>query len=286
MILDNNFTTNYNYNIMFDMHLHTKYSSDSKETLDNICKSALEKGLKGIAFTDHATIYKYEELGIYNNFTKCKEEIFRLKKKYEGKLTILFGAEISEAYANPQAEQEILNLDGLDVVLCSIHDNMPIEHLGADTFMRKNDFNKLPKEKTKQILKIYYDILKHTAKNNDYDVLAHLTYPFRYINCRDNANYDMFEFKSEFEEILNTLIKRDKALELNTSMSYTDFFMPNEEILLLYKKLGGKLITIGSDAHTANNVATGFDKAINLLKKCGFDTYYYYKNRKPIPVKI
>ncbi len=271
---------------MFDMHLHTEYSSDSKETLDNICKSALEKGLKGIAFTDHVVIYKYNEYDTYNNLLKCKSEALIKRKEYEGKLEIMFGLEISEAFSNPKFEEEILNIGDIDVVLCSLHDNMPIVNLGFNSYTRKNDFTKISNDKIKQILLIYYGILKDTAKKSDYDVLAHLTYPFRYINCRDKVGYNILEIKNDIEQILSTVIKRDKALELNTSMSDDDFFMPNEEILTLYKKLGGKKVTLGSDAHTATNVGKGFNKGKELLKNCGFTEYYYYKKRKPIPVKI
>ena len=271
---------------MFDSHLHTMYSSDSEESIENICKCAVEKNLKGVTFTDHVVIYKYNEYDTYNNILKCKNQALEKKKEYDGKLKIMFGLEISEARANPEHEKEILNIGGIDVVLCSLHDNMPIESLGLNSYIRKNDFSKLSKNTIKQILLIYYGILKKTAKENDYDVLAHLTYPFRYINCRDKVGFDIFEIKSDIEEILNTVILRDKALELNTSMSNDDFFMPSEEILILYKKLGGKKVTLGSDAHTANNVGKGFEKAKQLLKKCGFNEYYYYQNRKPIPVKI
>ncbi|MBO5888912.1 MAG: histidinol-phosphatase HisJ family protein [Clostridia bacterium] len=271
---------------MFNSHTHSKYSHDSEETIDNICKSAINSGLKGIAFTDHVTVYKYDELNIYSKILKCKEEIFAKRKEYEGKLKLLFGVEISESFFNPNHVNEILNIKDLDVVLCSLHGKVPIEDLGANSHLRINDFTKFSKETIKNIVTVYYNVLKNMAKTNDYDVLAHLTYPFRYINCRDKVGFDIFEIKSEFVEILNILIERDKALELNTSMSDSDFFMPSEEILTLYKQLGGKKVTLGSDAHTATNVAKGLKEGIELLKKCGFTKYYYYENRKPVPVKI
>ena len=271
---------------MFDSHIHTKYSDDSEALIDDYCKIAVKKGINGITFTDHVVIYKYKDYDTYNNLLKCKSEALLKRKEYEGKLEILFGLEISEAFSNPKFEEEILTIKDLDVVLCSLHDNMPIESLGFNSYIRKNDFTKISNDKIKQILLIYYGILKETAKKSDYDVLSHITYPFRYINCRDKVGFNVFEIKNDIEEILSTVIKRDKALELNTSMSDDDFFMPSEEILTLYKKLGGEKVTLGSDAHTAMNVGKGFEKGKELLKKCGFSKYYYYKNRKPIPVKI
>lgn len=40
----------------FDLHVHSRYSKDSKASLDDILNAALEKGLDGFAICDHDTI--------------------------------------------------------------------------------------------------------------------------------------------------------------------------------------------------------------------------------------
>lgn len=40
----------------FDLHVHSRYSKDSKASLDNILNVALERGLDGFAICDHDTI--------------------------------------------------------------------------------------------------------------------------------------------------------------------------------------------------------------------------------------
>ena len=61
--------------------------------------------------------------------------------------------------------------------------------------------------------------------------------------------------------------------------------MPNPvpEVLKRYKELGGKIITIGSDAHTPVKVACGFEKMCEIAKSCGFEEYYTYEKRIPTP---
>lgn len=50
--------------------------------------------------------------------------------------------------------------------------------------------------------------------------------------------------------------------------------------------MGGRMITLGSDAHLAQNASTHFDDAVKMLKEIGFDSVYYFKKRKPFVVHI
>jgi histidinol-phosphatase (PHP family) len=62
--------------------------------------------------------------------------------------------------------------------------------------------------------------------------------------------------------------------------------MPEQDILTQYYKMGGRKISIGSDAHVSKNVAVGFDKALEMIKSIGFDSYVIYKQRKAIFISI
>ena len=55
---------------------------------------------------------------------------------------------------------------------------------------------------------------------------------------------------------------------------------PDEWIVEKYYDLGGRTITIGADAHMAENVASGFEEVEVYLKKVGFTGYNYFEKRK------
>ena len=78
-------------------------------------------------------------------------------------------------------------------------------------------------------------------------------------------------------------IERDMALEINTSACKRALydFIPNKELLVEYKKMGGKKITLGSDAHITEHIARSFDDAFDLMRDIGFNSYFIYKNHKP-----
>ena len=74
-------------------------------------------------------------------------------------------------------------------------------------------------------------------------------------------------------------IKGGKALEINTSRLYKELFrtQPDTDIIKRFYELGGEYITIGSDAHTPENIALGFEKAVQIAADIGFKYITYYK---------
>ena len=265
---------------MINSHVHSKYSVDSKARLEDIFDTAIERGLTGVAITDHVPFWFYKNGFEKTNLVECKKEILSLKQKYQGKLKILFGMEVSE-YHVYEYEKDALAVGGFDVVLCSLHDEVNVASKKVNPHFIENDFTQYTIEELTELVKIYYSLLKKEAKTRDFDVLSHLTYPFRYIRCREKIDLGYDIVQNDIEEILQTVIERKKAIELNTSNADSDFFMPNEQILKRYKELGGELITLGSDAHVAQNIDKGLVKGKELLKKCGFTKYYYFENRQP-----
>lgn len=64
------------------MHVHTLHSGDSEANPEEMVQAAIDKGLHGIAFTEH---YSYEASGYAT----------ALAQKYQDKITILRGVEVS-----------------------------------------------------------------------------------------------------------------------------------------------------------------------------------------------
>lgn len=133
------------------------------------------------------------------------------------------------------------------------------------------------------LYKNYLQKVKLFAECYDYDTLGHLTYPFRYMYLKNNIRIDINRYKKDFEGIFNIVIKRNRGIEVNTSgIKSIGDTLPSIEIVSLYKELGGKIITIGSDAHVSEQVGFMVKETAIELKKIGFKCITTYKNRKPI----
>ena len=125
--------------------------------------------------------------------------------------------------------------------------------------------------------------LKNIKNNEFFDTYGHLDYLIRYANG-DKSQYSAGAYMELIEPMLQELIARGKALEINSkglTPSYgTNSANPGREVLLRYRELGGELITVGSDAHVADGVALYFDRVEAMLKELGFRYYAVFENRK------
>ena len=79
------------------------------------------------------------------------------------------------------------------------------------------------------------------------------------------------------------IFKDEKGIEINTGSlrKGTKEASPCCDVLKRYHELGGEIITVGSDAHIAADVAADFDCAAEYLKACGFKYYCVFENRLP-----
>ena len=70
-------------------------------------------------------------------------------------------------------------------------------------------------------------------------------------------------------------------MEINTSMvDERGMIQPSVDLIKLYKSLGGRLVTVGSDSHHFPLVGRGIEQAEALLKEVGFDGVTVFVGRK------
>ena len=267
---------------IYDCHVHTAYSHDGKAKAEEQCVRGAELSLCGITLTDH----NYPARAPYKNrehIHASVEHAKRLSELYEGRLLVLSGAEVADIFLGSGDNAPIYEAKP-DFLLGSVHSTAifrkyfpdePIDTLLGNGARITLDFAKRFAER------YFLEMLKN-AEEADVDALAHLTYPYRYINGDGKLGLSVTEFSGITDEILKTLIKRDMALEVNTSGCMTEWgeCMPPETVLSRYFELGGRRITLGSDSHAPATLARGIPEAIAVLKKIGFTHGCYYVKRK------
>ena len=132
----------------------------------------------------------------------------------------------------------------------------------------------------------YYQEILDVIKNyKDYSVLGHLDLISRY---DENGPYPFEKIKPMIQEILEIVIKDEKGIEVNTSSHRYGLkdSQPSRDILKLYKELGGKIITIGSDSHKIEHLGAYINEAKELLKELGFEYYCTFEKMEPIYHKL
>lgn len=271
--------------IISDLHTHSNNSFDAKSSVDEMCKTALNKGLYAVAITDHceAPLIKYGkdcEFGSFDTLIpKTIKEIALAKQKYSDKLNIICGLELGEPMHDSDCTKRALSYGNYDFVLASVHNLR-----NTDDFYYL-DYSKL---NVNTLLHNYFDEIAETADFPHFDSLAHLTYPLRYILAKTGRLPDMSEFYDQIDNIFKILIKNNKSLEINVSGLFKELktTLPDASLIRRYYDLGGRLITLGTDAHSVEFVGKGIEQGLEIAKSIGFKQYAIYKNHTPIMIDI
>lgn len=83
-------------------------------------------------------------------------------------------------------------------------------------------------------------------------------------------------------------MERGVGLEINTSglRQAPGETYPGLEILRWYKELGGQILTVGSDAHTVEDLGIGVANALDLAREAGFEAITLFEKREPRQLRI
>lgn len=265
--------------IQADYHIHSSFSGDSTETMENTILHAIQKGLTHICFTEHMDMdYPVSEETPEDTFTLHTDsylyELATLKSKYADRIQIFFGVELG---MQPHLQRELslyARAHEFDFIIGSTH----IAN-GRDPYSLSYFEGRSEEEAFREYFQAVYDNIK---KFHNFDVCGHLDYVVRY-GINKDRNYSYEKYRDLFDKILLYLLEQEKGIELNTgSISRgTRDVSPCTDVIRRYRELGGEIITVGSDAHTAQEVAIAFDRAEEALLSCGFQYYCIFENRLP-----
>ena len=257
-----------------DCHIHTDCSPDGVDPAMMMCESAARLGFYAVTVTDHCECNDYFAGGFDKSVRQSCYESRKAKAAFHGRLRVYSGVELGQATQDAAAAEDALGCFSYDFVLASVHN-----------IKGEKDFFELDYSagKAGALLNRYFDELLEVVEWGKFDSLAHLTYPWRYMAGERGTGIPVAQFGGRIEEVLKALIRRGRALELNTS-GYRQKLgapIPDYPVLRRYRELGGRLITIGSDAHRWADVGGGIEQGLRLLRKAGFTHYTIYVGRQP-----
>lgn len=263
---------------MFDCHMHTRFSTDSIMDASEACETALGLGLDGVAFTDHQD-YDYPGEDFSIDFNEYIETITAVRDKYEGRIKVLRAVEVGIQPHVVKESFELVNSFPFDYVLASIH---VIDRI--DPYKRLYYSGKTKAEAYGLYLN---EIFKMTRSFGSFDMVGHFEYIIRCADY-DDRSLRYADHSDILDMIMRELITQGRGFELNTGTfrapaSDADYDI---EMLKQYRRLGGELVCLGSDAHRAEHIASKFDYYTQMLRDAGFRYTVHFENRKPVFDKL
>ena len=268
-----------------DYHVHTYYSYDSDYFMEDVVKDAITMGMDEICFTDHVDygpfrdlddprgIEYYGEMRMQNvDYPNYFKELKRMQEKYDGKIVIKKGLEYGMQKHTIEDYRKLYERYPLDFVILSIHD---IDDLCIGLYQYQE--GKDVKEYHHGFYRTLYEIME---EYKDYSVLGHLDY----INRHDRVHVPFETDRDDIAEVLKLAIKDGKGIEINTS-SYrygVGEWTPAEDVVKLYRDLGGRIITFGSDSHKPEHLGAHIKEKMEVLKDMGFKETCTFEEMKPV----
>ncbi len=261
---------------MYDFHMHSKVSFDGKATGLQMALAAKAAGLKEICFTDHLDYDPLEQMGDMTFDTDLYNAEYDALE-VPG-LVIRRGMEFGMTAGNREQFQKDLQRRPFDFVLGSIH------------FVDDLDVYYPPYWQGKSVFEAERRYLEETLNcvrvHDDFDVLAHLTYIAK-TKCHPAPRPVPYEAHGEIvDEILKTLAQKGKGLEMNSSgVDRCGDFLPTADYFRRFKKFGGEIVTLGSDAHSPDRVGQYSWEACEILREI-FGYVCTFAERKPVFHKL
>lgn len=210
-----------------------------------------------------------EETALY------KEEVLRLKNEYADKIDILCGIELDNNFTG-------VNPKDFDYVIGSVHQlrkGTIAYEVDYTAEILKKAVDELYNGSFNEMFKAYYDTLADFIVSTDVDVVGHID-----LITKFNLEAPLFdESDCGYRKIVFDTIDRivadkpDIIFEVNTGAMYRvgkKSPYPAAFILRYLKEKGCKL-TLTSDSHNRESLDFAFDKAIEIIRDCGFSELYY-----------
>lgn len=266
--------------ILSDIHLHSSFSGDSETPMEAMIQAGIQKGLHHMCFTEHLDLdypYHPEDFVDFSlDDDSYRQTFLTLRDKYHPQIELLFGIELGLQPHLKEAYSQLLKKHPFDFVIGSSH----TAH-GEDPYYTASFFQN---RSEREAYTLYFtSILENLDAFSDIDTYGHIDYVVRYGPNR-NKNYTYEMYGEVLDQILKALIQKGIGMEVNSGGLKYALGQPNpcEEIIRRYRQLGGKIITIGSDAHSPEYLAYEFPKISEILKNCGFTHYTIFRQRTPV----
>ena len=251
---------------MFDQHVHSSFSFDSNEDLENYINVSNNSDIITTEHLDFENpIINYKDSSI--DYLKYVGQIKNLNKKYSNKF--FSGIEIGYTQKSEKKIEDFLKNKNFNLKLLSIHQNGNYDYMCVNKKLISLEV----------LIQEYFEqIIQALESSIEFNVLAHFEYGLRMI---DISVTDFDNLASVFlNKIIELIVKKEIAFEVNTKSMYK-YKKENlyNYIIEKYIKKGGRLFTLGSDAHNIKEYAYKFDEAKNFLLSKNIKEIILFKDK-------
>ncbi len=249
-----------------DLHNHTTRCNHATGTIDEYIQRAIDIGIDIYGFSEHAPMDFDKKYRLpLSDMQAYENDVLQAKEKYKGKIEIRLGYEVDwlPGYMQP----EVLNAN-VDYLIGSVH------FIDKWSFDNPEFIGEWNDRDIDEVWRAYFEATEEMVQSNHFDIVGHLDLikVFKYMpkaNIKDLA-----------ANLMYTIKKSGMAIEINAAglRKPIQEIYPSGQLLEIAYSLGIP-ITFSSDAHSVEQVGSGYTAAKKLAAEVGYRQAVTFKNR-------
>lgn len=264
---------------LYDCHVHSTYSPDSRVSPEEVCRAAVSRGLTGVCFTDHVEFAPGDRVPSPAEIEEWFACIDELKVHHRESLEIAVGVEIGYYPGFAQEITALLAEHPFEFVLGSVHVVDGVNYC----------YDECEDEDEIGYYAAYLHVMDEMLSSIEVDAIGHFDLPKRFGPWLASSSGERVrglnpgsKLWSRVTGILQRAVDQGIILEINSS----GFRQPPEEpypsvnILAEYRHRGGSCVTLGSDGHSRGNIGRNLRLAASFALRAGLLEGAWFRNKQ------
>ena len=269
-------------NLPLDAHLHTDLSPDSDVPIDAYAAAALERGIAELAITDHVDFEPGAPAFGYSTFADRERVVREAAERWGPRgVTIRFGVELTYDRGWEADIRDHLARHTYDFTIGSVHDRVdsPYQASRVRSWVAGRSLA--------EIVEPSFSEVEAAARSGLFDAIGHLDVVKRYLHPHVSKE-TLASAPELYEPMLRALVDSGTALEINTSglRHPVGETYPSAAVVARFRELGGRAITVGSDAHRRDHFAWALADGYNEAEAAGFRSLAFRRGGDRVTVPI
>ena len=255
--------------LLQSLHTHSLYD-DGHDTLLRMAQSAEAAGLDALGFSGHSPLPFTNDWAIdQSRLADYLCEARRLQAEFRGRFSLYCGVEWDSC--SPLPAQKLDYLIGSAHYFPALPDGTRFTVDGSAQLLAQCAQVQFGSDTAAQA-DCYYACVARLAAVPQVDIVGH----FDLITKFDEPHMRYPAAPPSARAAMEQLVRAGKIFEINTgaiSRGYRRTPYPAEPLLRLLREMDGKIL-FTADAHRACDTAFGYAGAVDLARRCGFDTFW------------
>lgn len=251
-----------------NLHAHSTLD-DGRSTPEEMLRASLSAGMRSCGLSLHSPLpFKNDWAPGMKTVEVFLREMRHLAATFAPRMAVYAGIEWDVLSEN-------VDLAPFDYVIGSVH-HLPVD--GANSSVDESP------EATADLLAryfggdadaaaaLYFSELQKVAAQPRAQIVGHFDLLTKFNERGAFFDEESPVYRRAAARAMEALVEVDKIFEVNTgaiSRGYRTSPYPSRALLEQLRRMDGR-VTLGSDAHSARNVACSFDAALRLVRDCGF----------------